>query len=504
MKKSPVLLLLLFAFLFVIGSVASIEGKGLALIGGTTEKRPIITDNVASRREPLPLEKKKVQSSEKVFEVAPTKLMNLTKRADANKGISKERAKENTKESIKETYYNVKATHSGPFIRVFLKSHSDTARFTPKENVQLLNSAGKVVAELPANRDIIVLIKAGQITVNNKKVGSMATFASGASDKGQIMKVDGDYFRGDMIVRSDMEPGKITIINKVPLEDYLYGVVPAEVISNWPMAALEAQAVAARTYALYNMARPRSPYYDVERDTRSQVYDGMSRENNRTSEAVNRTRGEVMLYGGKPIDALFHSDGGGYTESSGNVWGNSLPYLTGVKEDDRNSKGSTYMWSFSMKKSRLEALLKSAGKDVGSLKEIRLSPLGKRPMHESDRTPAGRVKGITFVGTKGSVQVTGLAMMSMLKLRSTLFDFYVEREPKEDVDSGNPYKYKDIHVFKKGDETIYVRGYGWGHGIGLSQWGAADMAKKASSRDKDVYKRILEHYYARITISKMY
>ena len=122
----------------------------------------------------------------------------------------------------------------------------------------------------------------------------------------------------------------MTVINHVLTEDYLYGVVPKEMPSTWPMGALRAQSIAARTFALKNRNRHNEQGFDLCNTAHCQVYEGSSAETKETTEAVDRTRGEVMFYHGAVIDAVFHTDSGGMTESAEQVWGRYVPYLRSV------------------------------------------------------------------------------------------------------------------------------------------------------------------------------
>ncbi|WP_288191232.1 SpoIID/LytB domain-containing protein, partial [uncultured Veillonella sp.] len=202
-----------------------------------------------------------------------------------------------------------------------------------------------------------------------------------------------------------------------------------------------------------------------------------------------------MTYGGAPIQALFHADGGGYTEDSVHVWGGHEPYLKGVKDYAHNS--DTSAWTVRLTRAQLESKLRAAGKDVGTLKEIKLSPLRKRPMNESDRGVSGRIKAAVFVGSKRSLTISGDSLMKLLGLKSTLFDFYVNVRPPATADSFK--KPKAYHRFKKANDIVFIRGYG----LGMSQWGAAAMAQKAGNA-KEYYKTILGHYYTGITFDKQY
>lgn len=378
-----------------------------------------------------------------------------------------------------------------PNVRVLLGSRSSDATVTSTANMVVLNSGNGQVSTISANRGTSIGVRGGKIAVNGKAIDSVVTLKPANGDAPFLF--EGKGYRGGLTLRANN--GTMMVINSVPLEDYLYGVVPQEVVPSWPAAALEAQAVAARTYALHTMEENKGKFYDVSNSTDHQVYSGVSGESQATTNAVNKTKGVVMLYDQRPINALFHSDGGGYTEDSVNVWGSDVPYLKGVK--DFSTGTSTSNWTVTTSRQALESKLNAASKGVGKLKSIQLTPLGKPGQQTSDRGVSGRIKSATFIGTSGKTTVDGDALRSILGLKSTLFDFYVNHNPAKGT--GKAY-----HSFTGKNDTVYIKGHGWGHGLGMSQWGAAEMAKRANPGDTNYYQTILRHYYSGITLKKMY
>ena len=254
------------------------------------------------------------------------------------------------------------------------------------------------------------------------------------------------------------------------MEDYLYGVVPKEMPPSWNAEALRAQSVAARTFALKNRKSHSAEGFDLCSTSHCQVYEGMPAETRTTTEAVDSTRGEVLFYKGTIMDALFHADSGGMTESSEYVWGTSVPYLRAVAEVQMQ----TQPWNRTVSMSEFAQKLEKNERAIGTLKEVRLSPLtvGKG---SSDRSPSGRVRSAEFVGTKGRITLSGNELRSIFSLPSTLFSIRI------------------------GKTDINFSGYGSGHGLGLSQWGAQALADKGKS-----YKDILFHYYMDVTLEKLY
>ena len=282
-----------------------------------------------------------------------------------------------------------------------------------------------------------------------------------------FIKVNGMPYRGYIKV---LKKNGMTVVNNVPIEEYLYGVVPKEMPSGWSQEALRAQSIAARTFALKNRKKHSAEGFDLCNTAHCQVYEGVSAETRAATDAVNSTHGIVLFYKGTIIDALFHTDSGGMTESSENVWGSKVPYLRAASELQMKTQPWTRKFSTDFFIQKIEA----DGKRIGKLKEIRLSPLniGKGG---HDRSFAGRVLSTEIVGTKGRAVLSGNNLRAIFSLPSTLFDIQ--------------------------DSKSYVtfKGYGSGHGLGLSQWGAKALADKGKN-----YKEILHHYYTGVTLEKLY
>ena len=321
------------------------------------------------------------------------------------------------------------------------------------------------ILEVPPGKEVDIRILQAQFLVNGQEIKGDHLVIQ--PDDTGFVKVNGVPYRGYITL---LKKNGLTIINNVKVEDYLYGVVPKEMPPNWSTEALQAQSVAARTFALKNRKRHSAEGFDLCSTSHCQVYEGMTAETRTTTDAVNHTRGEVLFYKGSVIDALFHTDSGGMTESSENVWGSSVPYLRAVPEIQMQ----TQPWSRTISVESLVRSVEQKGRSLGTPKEIRLSPLtiGRG---SGDRTPSGRVRSIEFIGTKGRVVLSGNELRSMFSLPSTLFSVRFDRA-----------------------EVIFS-GYGSGHGLGLSQWGAKAFADKGKS-----YKDILFHYYTGVTLEKLY
>lgn len=235
--------------------------------------------------------------------------------------------------------------------------------------------------------------------------------------------------------------GKVTVINIVPLEDYLRSVVPSEMPHSWPAEALKAQAVVARSYALANMGQYGKDGYDICATASCQVYRGMESEHRSTDKAVKDTKGEYLTYKGAQVSAVFHSSCGGRTDDSSDVWkGDRKPYLKGVRSKWCREESPHSQWEAKIPDKEMDAALRAAGYDLGRVKHLRIV----------SRTKAGRAYEVRVTGTKGGETFPGnrfRLIVGSQKIRSTLW-------------SGLSHR----------DGVWCIHGRGWGHGVGLCQW----------------------------------
>ena len=144
------------------------------------------------------------------------------------------------------------------------------------------------------------------------------------------------WYRGILMIHN--KGGKLTVINDVPIEDYIKGVVPAEMPSSWEAEAHKAQAIAARSYAIANLGKRASLGFDLKDTPEDQAYGGASAESARTNKAVEDTNGIVLTYGTKVISAYYSASAGGQSVTASDVWGSNLPYLRSVPSFDDNVK----------------------------------------------------------------------------------------------------------------------------------------------------------------------
>ena len=264
---------------------------------------------------------------------------------------------------------------------------------------------------------------------------------------------------------------------ELSIDEYLYGVVSAEIPVSYHLEALKAQAVAARTYTLYQIIHSSGKHGEADicdDSTCCQAWiskeDRLARwdENEATSNwdkitrAVDSTQGQIITYKNEPIDAFFHSNSGGITETANNVWGGSnFPYLQSV-ETAGEDEYSQYLSEVELTKTELIEKLKEKHP------EIQINYEEENCIQILEYTESGRVRSIKF----GNIQIAGTEARTLLGLKSTNFEFQIVE---------NKVKFT-------------VKGYG--HGVGMSQTGADSLAKQGFN-----YEQILKHYYTGVEIT---
>ena len=264
-------------------------------------------------------------------------------------------------------------------------------------------------------------------------------------------------FRGTLDIIRTEDLG-LLVINHVDVEKYLYGVLYHEIPHYWPLECLKAQAVAARTFAFYRMGIMGDRDYDVTSDIYSQVYGGRSSERRSALKAVDATRGKVLTYRGEILPAYYHSTCGGHTENAKVVFEKDLPPLRGRRcAYDRGARGMNWKAMFSYR--QMEKKLNDYGIPVKGMSYI----VAKK------RNKSGRIETIKIKDREGVKEIKAFKFRLALRpnvIRSTNFT---------------------VRITPKG---VIFRGKGWGHGVGMCQWGAFGMSKRRFN-----YKEILEYYY---------
>lgn len=276
----------------------------------------------------------------------------------------------------------------------------------------------------------------------------------------------GRWYRGEMELRA--VGSRLTVVNRVPMEQYLYGVIPAEMNPRWSLEALKAQAVAARTYALAKLGQFGSRGYDLKPTTENQVYRGAGVETLASNTAVDQTLGQVLTQNGRAIAAYFHSSSGGYTETSAAVWGEARPYLQALPDYDQQAP--RYLWQKNVPAATVRGGLAREGVRIGD--PVRFEVV--------ERSYSGRVRRVKVVGTQGAQVVSGDAVRRAAGLYSTLFNVI-----GYGGGAGRP-------------AAFAFAGRGHGHGLGLSQWGAKALGERGYN-----YQQILAYYYPTTQLSSI-
>ena len=331
---------------------------------------------------------------------------------------------------------------------------------------------------------------------------------------------DGRLFRGTLEVTTD-DSGDMIVVNQVETGRYLASVTGAESPASWHGEALAAQAIAARTYLVTHLRRHGN--YDLEGDVRDQEYAGIGTEADSTVRAVARTAGIVATYRGNPIEALYSANAGGITEDSENVYANALPYLRSVPSPgDELAKDSgfgktSWEWNREFTAPQLGDYMRSRGLNVGVPQRIELVRV----------TGAGRVTLARVTGTAGTRDIGKDVTRYYFGLKSSLFtveltgggeaEWVSWRDSARLVDMGilgseligTTYE----RVLNQDRELTSIRitgfvyklpprfifwGRGFGHGVGMSQWGAQGMALSGA-----IYEQILKHYYQGIELTNI-
>lgn len=335
----------------------------------------------------------------------------------------------------------------------------------------------------------------------------------------------------------------ITAVNIVPYEEYLYGVVPAEMPASWNLEALKAQAVVARSMSMYQYNKYVKNGYNVCDTTFTQVYKGFGGENPRTNQAVDETRGQLAMYNGRVAETLYYSTSGGYTEDPQYVWGNPIAYLKSIP-DPYETEPEMKPWTRTITLSDIDQCLIRQNINIGSARGIRVVSY----------TPAGRVNELQIMGTNGVHTLTREHIRTFFtyskegSLRSRMFTIVnadglatgstTAKGSTVVIEAGGrDIKAKDVRDIKVIDRTgrvttvsgsivvegakqvstygvdnnksivvpalqekygdIVISGRGYGHGVGMSQSGARGMAKAGYT-----YDQIIEYYYTGVSVQR--
>lgn len=272
-----------------------------------------------------------------------------------------------------------------------------------------------------------------------------------------VLTINGRNFRGDIefIKTSSL---KLTVVNHIDLEDYIKGILYHESSHYWPMEALKAQAIVSRTYAVYQMQENKSRDYDVTSDIYSQVYGGFTSERYRTNKAVDETRGIILTYKDKAFPTFFHATCGGHTEDASMLWNINIPPLKGIPCSFCKDSPH-FSWHYVLSLKEVMDKLINAGFKITNIKDMQI------------------------LGRDNSSRITDLKIISAKK------DFKISAKDFRNIIGPNIIRSTNFTVRIENNDLVF-EGLGWGHGVGLCQWGAYFMAKKGYTA-----REILKYYY---------
>ncbi|MBD2202125.1 SpoIID/LytB domain-containing protein [Calothrix sp. FACHB-1219] len=338
-------------------------------------------------------------------------------------------------------------------LRIAIERNVNQVKVGSSTAAVIKDGTGRTLGQLPAMSAFYAQAVSGGVALDKWQSGLFWIEPTG---KGFVYIGDRWYRGRTLVVPTDKG---LTAVNWVDTEEYLYSVIGGEMDSRWPQEALKAQAIAARTYALYEREKQRSnPIFDLgDTPDRWQIYKGVSSESPGTYAAVDATAGQVLTYNNKIILSVFHACSGGHTENVEDVWQSKEPYLRAVQDYDQNIKECNWVRSF------------TPG-EIGSM----ISGVGNvKDMIPEERSPFQSVKALRIIGDRGTKVLKGEQVRTALRLKSTRFN-----------------------VSKGADGSFILQGLGFGHGIGMSQWGAYNLARQGAN-----HLQILGHYYQGVALT---
>jgi stage II sporulation protein D len=378
----------------------------------------------------------------------------------------------------------------GPVVRVGVALERETVS---------VSAAAGLILEDPRNGGRVGNVAPGEVlraradgTTLRLEAGSSALPRGLVAVRAVTDGAAGPLYVGDVPYRGLVElrvagKGQVSAINELPLEEYLLGVVPLEIGPREPeeIAAVEAQAVAARTYAVAQLGGQGEMGFDLYGSVEDQAYGGMAVEREEATEAVHRTTGRILLFDGRPIRAYYHSTCGGRTAAIEEVLDREpAPYLQSVS--DRAPDGSYYCaasprfeWDVTWTAEELDSVARAGVATAFGLAADQLGPV--EHLEVIRRTPSGRVGELAFEGP-------GMEMvLSRLAIRLAL------------PNDGRILNSTDFDVIDRADGLVELSGRGYGHGAGMCQWGAIGRARAGQS-----YEQILTTYYPGAVLVKAY
>jgi stage II sporulation protein D len=363
-------------------------------------------------------------------------------------------------------------TATGDWALFALGNSSPIARFQTGQEVTISRNGRALTLSPNANVGTVT----GQMIVRPLGEGSFVTW-------------NGKRYRGDLSI-SATDTG-LLVVNQLPMDSYLRGVVPLEIGNRTPaeMAAVQAQAVAARTYAYKHLTVTRA--FDMYSTVQDQVYGGVDAEKPQSDDAITSTADVVVLYNGQPITTPYHSTCGGSTAAVSEVWYDQpdQPYLRPVSDRIPGTShfycdpSPRFSWTQSYDGAGLRAVME---KYLAVYTNAPKTNLGRiTSVKTQGHTPSGRIAALTIQTESGSYTLKGNDIRFVLRdpkgtiLNSTFFDYAASTNGGE-------------------VSNLTINGRGYGHGIGMCQWGAIGRARAGQD-----YRTILETYYPGTTIGRI-
>ncbi len=366
-----------------------------------------------------------------------------------------------------------------PSFSFAISEHAIRLGLTDSARIISIQSSSSFSLELPSGkrfkvRSKVTIKRQGEtLLVNNRTIGASTISVQGSDGVYQVKVVasvghsSGPKSKKEWTVLGPLEIKSVlsglAVINRIPLETYVAGVVSGEVSPKWPMESLKAQAVAARTYVLYKKVENQQQPFDVFASVQDQVYHGHAARQDSVVRAVAETKGQVVTYDRRPIYAAYSSTAAGPTEDALYVWALDLPYLKGV-ECPFDDQAPRYDWRTTFTFEYLEKQLRKEGYAVGAV--ATLTPY--------TFTPSGRVDRVRLLHSRGEIILRGQDLRRIVgysKIFSTNFSI------------------------KSVGAKVEVVGHGAGHAVGMCQWGMREMAEMGYD-----YQSILRHYYPGTTL----
>lgn len=342
-----------------------------------------------------------------------------------------------------------------PQVRVAVLKGASSFRLKVKGTYEIIEPAsGKVLSKGRNIRTTVTVYKNGILLAGG---GFTADRILVKGNDPEAFLINDRSFRGDIEVLKDSS-GHLLVVNRIDLEDYVKGILYHEASHYWPEDALKAQAVACRTYAVYQMQENAGCDYDVTSDIYSQVYGGKVSERYRTNKAVEDTKGEAIFYKGRVFPAYYHATCAGHTEDASELWKINISPLKGVV-CGYCKDAPHYSWHNVLSVKEVADKLREAGYKLKDIEDIVLL----------DKTASGRIRTLGIVSGGKQLKIPAKDFRNIMGpnvIKSTIFDVKII-----------------------GNDAVF-EGLGWGHGVGMCQWGAYFMAKEGYN-----YREILKYYY---------